>query len=153
MQINLLGIILVNTNMNATARCNDQIADLSQRLKVLSVESRLRMLLLLRQRNLCVGALACRLGLTQGAVSQHLKILRDAGLVTAERDGYYVHHRVGEQALAQLRRELDGMLERLETGRTSEDVADGTTSVQCKKKKEEACARRKRRASAERDVA
>jgi len=40
--------------------------------KVLGVEVRVRILQLLKDRVLCVGALAARLDVTQGAVSQHL---------------------------------------------------------------------------------
>jgi DNA-binding transcriptional ArsR family regulator len=46
-----------------------------------------------------VGAIAARLDVTQGAVSQHLRILRDAGLVTAEKRGYFVHYRLNEKRM------------------------------------------------------
>lgn len=129
---------------------DDRIAQVSQTLRILSVETRLRILALLRERNLCVGALACRLRLTQGAVSQHLKILRDAGLVIAERDGYYVHYKVDAQALAQLHQELDEALEWLQTEPAGEDAADQPRSEQWKRQQEETCARRKSTAGAER---
>jgi len=122
----------------------DQIERTCQTLRILSVETRLRMLLLLRESDLCVGALACRLGVTQGAVSQHLKVLRDAGLVTAEREGYYVHYRVDEEAVAQLQHELDRMLERIRRGRLSEGHGNETPDGHCSKRKESTCARRKR---------
>jgi DNA-binding transcriptional ArsR family regulator len=64
--------------------------------KILSVETRVQ---LLRDRALCVGALSARLDVTQGAVSQHLRILRDAHLVIAEKRGYYVHYRVNKKTL------------------------------------------------------
>jgi len=67
---------------------------------VLAVESRLRIIKLLRGGPLCVGALAARLDISQSAVSQHLRILRDAGLVAPERRGYFVHYRLNERALA-----------------------------------------------------
>lgn len=68
-------------------------------LKVLSVGTRIKILQLLKGRALCVNALASRLEVTQGAVSQHLRILRDAGLVIDEKHGYYVHYRLNEQVL------------------------------------------------------
>jgi hypothetical protein len=37
-------------------------------------------------------------------------VLRDAGLVTGERKGYYIHYRVNEDALARLLNLLDGLL-------------------------------------------
>ena len=74
----------------------DKLANL---LKVLSVGTRVRIIQLLKGRALCVNALACRLDVTQGAVSQHLRVLRDAGLVVAEKRGYHVHYRVNEESL------------------------------------------------------
>lgn len=50
-------------------------------LKALADENRIRILILLMSSDLCVGDLAGRLGICKPAVSQHLKILRRAGLV------------------------------------------------------------------------
>jgi len=80
-------------------------------LKVLSVESRVRILQLLKGRALCVGALAARLDVTQGAVSQHLRIMRDAGLVIDEKRGYFVHYRLNEKTLAAWREEIGKLLD------------------------------------------
>ncbi|MEW5801230.1 MAG: metalloregulator ArsR/SmtB family transcription factor [bacterium] len=69
--------------------------------KILSVDTRLRIIQLLKDRALCVGALSAQIGISQGAVSQHLRVLRDADLVVAERRGYYIHYRLNEEVLAQ----------------------------------------------------
>ncbi len=77
--------------------------------KVLSVETRVRIVQLLKRRSLCVNALAGRLGISAAAVSQHLRILRDANLVEADKRGYFVHYRLNSKALAkceELAREL-----------------------------------------------
>jgi ArsR family transcriptional regulator len=70
---------------------------------VLADPTRLKLLrLLLQQREmdaLCVNALAYHLGVTQPAVSQHLKLLKDAGLVKGEKRGYCVHYFVKKEAL------------------------------------------------------
>jgi DNA-binding transcriptional ArsR family regulator len=79
-------------------------------LKVLSADVRVRIVQLLKGRSLCVNALAARLDVTQGAVSQHLRVMRDAGLVVDERRGYYVHYRLDERALARWRKEIDALL-------------------------------------------
>jgi len=84
---------------------------LARILKVLSVEARLRIVQLLKGRALCVNALAARLGVTQGAVSQHLRVMRDAGLVIDERRGYFVHYRLNEQTLTTWRRTVDHLLD------------------------------------------
>lgn len=68
--------------------------------KVLSVETRVRIVVLLKGRSLCVNALARTLKITPAAVSQHLRVLRDAGVVVADKQGYFVHYRANEATLA-----------------------------------------------------
>jgi len=48
---------------------------------------------------LCVNALAGTLGITQSAVSQHLRILKSVGLVRGERQGCRIHYGINHQAL------------------------------------------------------
>ncbi|HLB74762.1 MAG TPA: metalloregulator ArsR/SmtB family transcription factor [Sedimentisphaerales bacterium] len=72
-------------------------SELARMCKVLSVETRVEILELVKDRAVCVGAIAARLDVTQGAVSQHLRILRDAGLVAAEKRGYFVHYRLNKK--------------------------------------------------------
>ena len=78
----------------------DQAQHIARICKVLSVETRVRMIELLKEHSLCVNALAEMLAITPAAVSQHLRILRDAEIVTAEKRGYYVHYRINEETLA-----------------------------------------------------
>ncbi|HUT58472.1 MAG TPA: metalloregulator ArsR/SmtB family transcription factor [Phycisphaerae bacterium] len=84
---------------------------LSRILKVLSVATRVRIVQLLKGRALCVNALAARLDVTQGAVSQHLRLMRDAGLVIDEKRGYYVHYRLNERTLAAWREAIGELLD------------------------------------------
>jgi DNA-binding transcriptional ArsR family regulator len=65
------------------------------------------MLRLLPDRELPVGELAERLGVSQPAASQHLKVLRDAGLVRGRVDGRRRLYRVDSEGLERLRSELD----------------------------------------------
>jgi ArsR family transcriptional regulator, arsenate/arsenite/antimonite-responsive transcriptional repressor len=69
--------------------------------KVLSAETRVRMIALLKNRSLCVNALARWMNITPAAVSQHLRVLRDAGIVSGEKKGYFVHYRVNNKKLAE----------------------------------------------------
>lgn len=78
--------------------------------KALSVDTRVRMVQLLKSRVLCVGALSAQLDVTQGAVSQHLRILRDADLVIPEKRGYYVHYRLNEKTLLKWKNTIDRFL-------------------------------------------
>lgn len=85
--------------------------ELARLLKVLSVETRVRIVQLLKGRALCVNALAARLDVTQGAVSQHLRVMRDAGLVIDEKRGYFVHYRLNEDTLAAWREQTEKLLD------------------------------------------
>ena len=48
---------------------------------------------------LCVNALAELHGVTQSAVSQHLRILKNLGLVKGERRGYHIHYKIDHEML------------------------------------------------------
>lgn len=78
--------------------------------KVLSVGTRVRMIDLLKRRSLCVNALARTLGVTAAAVSQHLRVLRDVDLVTAEKRGYYVHYRINNNGLSKWQKTANDLL-------------------------------------------
>ena len=97
--------ILVVTNIM------DRKADeLARILKVLSVGTRVRITQILKGRSLCVGAMSAQLDITQGAVSQHLSLMRNMGLVIDEKRGYYVHYRLNEETLAKWREQIDNLL-------------------------------------------
>lgn len=91
----------------------DEIEELANVFGALSDPTRLRLIRLLRDHHsmqgcpaecdgtgfLCVNALAHRLGVTQSAVSQHLRVLRLAGLVRGERHGHFVHYTLNREGL------------------------------------------------------
>ena len=62
----------------------------------------------LAERPYAVGELAGELPVTRPAVSQHLKVLKDAGLVLDRQAGKQRIYRVDPDGLAQLRAELEG---------------------------------------------
>jgi len=84
---------------------------LAEFFKTLSSDMRVRIVELLRERALCVGAISARLGITQGAVSQHLRILKQAGLVVPEKRGYFVHYRLNTEVLEELRKQIGDFLD------------------------------------------
>jgi len=59
-------------------------------MKALADENRLRILKLIERRPLCVCELQEVLGIVQSAVSRHLKILEDAGLIARRKAGVWV---------------------------------------------------------------
>ena len=76
----------------------------SEVFKVLGVETRIKIVELLKTRGpLGVNALAEALGVSPAAVSQHLKVLRHAGLVTPQRKGYWIPYSLNEESLESCR--------------------------------------------------
>jgi ArsR family transcriptional regulator, arsenate/arsenite/antimonite-responsive transcriptional repressor len=82
------------------------IEELLRYLKALADETRLRLLTLHLTQDLCVGALAHRMEISEAAVSQHLQVLRKAGLIKREKCGYWTHYSVVRDVLRQLTDEL-----------------------------------------------
>lgn len=76
--------------------------------KALADETRLRLVALLARQEwgsaLCVGRLAAELETTSSNVSQHLRVLKDLGLVHKERRGYRVHYFLDEEQVQTYRR-------------------------------------------------
>ena len=70
--------------------------------------TRLKLVKLLRNQHdpdaLCVNALAGLLGVTQSAISQHLRVLKAIGLVKGERRGLTIHYFINRDVLEQYRR-------------------------------------------------
>ena len=74
--------------------------------KVFSVETRIKIIELLKAGPLSVNAMADALGVTQSAVSQHLRVLKQAGLVTDERKGYHIFYSINKASLDKCQQEL-----------------------------------------------
>jgi DNA-binding transcriptional ArsR family regulator len=69
---------------------------------------RRRVLELVRDREIPAGELAAQFDVSRPAVSRHLRVLRDAGLVHERRDGRLRLYRADLTPLAELREWLDG---------------------------------------------
>lgn len=82
------------------------MTELVQVLKALSDVTRYKLIILLLKNDLCVRALSIRLSISESAVSQHLKILRDTGIVKGDKRGYYTHYYVDRQRLRQVAEEI-----------------------------------------------
>ena len=78
-------------------------------LKTIADDTRLKIVKLLLKHNYCVGALARRLKLTDAAISQHLKVLREAGLLIGKKCGYFMHYDVDRNQLRMLAAEFEGL--------------------------------------------
>jgi len=80
----------------------------SEIFKVLGVETRVKIIELIKAQGPS-GAkdIAATIGITTAAVSQHLKILKQAGLVRSERKGYWIPYSIDEKAMENCRQILN----------------------------------------------
>ena len=64
--------------------------DLVKVFKALSDETRLKILLIISKRTICQKGISRHLGISESAVSQHIKVLKESGIVTGIKQGYSV---------------------------------------------------------------
>ena len=77
-------------------------------LKALAHPTRLQIIELIREKGPCVKAMEETIGVAQPNISQHLSLLRNIGIVEAEREGHQVCYRIKNQTVLKL---LDAMVE------------------------------------------
>jgi DNA-binding transcriptional ArsR family regulator len=97
---------------------------IDQPLRALAEPRRRDILALVRDRELAAGDIATRFSVTRPAISQHLRVLRDAGLITERRAGTRRLYRARPEGAAELRAWLDAFwddgLARLKTAAEEE---------------------------------
>ena len=86
--------------MNLTTLDADQ---LRHRFQAVAEETRFRIVQLLTDGERCVCELQEELGAAQSRLSFHLKKLKEAGVVSARRDGRWVHYSLVPEALEEMR--------------------------------------------------
>jgi DNA-binding transcriptional ArsR family regulator len=91
-------------------------------LDALGDRTRRRIFVRLRNRPCLAGELARGMGVTRSAVSQHLRVLRTAGLVVVSAEGTRRRYQVDPQGIERLRRWLDGFWD--ETLNAFKDAAE-----------------------------
>ena len=86
----------------------DEVYELAEMFRLMSDPSRLRIILTCLTDQVSVGDMASRLGLTPSLVSHHLRLLRAARLLQAERQGRQVFYQVTDE---HVRRMLGNMVD------------------------------------------
>lgn len=76
---------------------DDQVVELAEMFRLMSDPTRLRIILACLDSPAAVGEIADRLGISASLVSHHLRLLRAARLLGAERRGRQVFYVVGDQ--------------------------------------------------------
>jgi DNA-binding transcriptional ArsR family regulator len=77
-------------------------------LRAIAETRRRRILTLVRDREMSAGEIAAHFDVTRPAVSQHLAVLREAGLVSERREGTRRLYRARPEGLAEIRSFLEG---------------------------------------------
>lgn len=100
--------------------------------EALSSQVRRKILAYLAHADLTAGEIAARFEISKPAVSQHLSILENAGLVTSEKKGQFVHYSLAEAHLANT---LNGYLH--EVCPVSKPLKAESAAIAAKRKGEE----------------
>ncbi|MGE5654492.1 MAG: ArsR/SmtB family transcription factor [Bacillota bacterium] len=70
-------------------------------MKALGQPTRLKIIMLLASREQCVCELERIIGISQPAISQHMRVLKAAGLVKERRDGQWTYYRLDQENLGE----------------------------------------------------
>ena len=73
--------------------------EVEKMLKALAEPMRFRIYNHLLERKHCVRSLSKKLEVTESAISQHLKVMREAGLIYGEKYGYHTHYLPTQEAI------------------------------------------------------
>lgn len=73
--------------------------DMTEKFKALAHPARLKIMATLMERKCCVGEMQRCLSLSQPNVSQHLKILRKAGIVVGRRDKNRICYEINDNRI------------------------------------------------------
>jgi DNA-binding transcriptional ArsR family regulator len=80
-------------------------------LRAIAEPRRRQILRLVRDAEMSAGEIASHFDVTRSAVSQHLRVLKDAGLLLERRNGTRRIYRIRPEGLAELRGFIDGLWE------------------------------------------
>ena len=77
--------------------------DLVKVFKALSNETRLKILLIISKRTICQKGISRHLGISESAVSQHIKVLKESGIVTGIKQGYSVIYVINDDCFKEVK--------------------------------------------------
>lgn len=86
--------------------------------KALSDQNRVRAIMALKGRELCVCQIIALLGLAPSTVSKHMSILRNAKLVESRKAGLWMHYRLPDRPSPQIRKAIAWVCGSLENNET-----------------------------------
>ena len=71
-------------------------------LKALANDTRLEIVRMLLGKAMCIHALARHFHVSEPTICVHVRVLKEAGLVSGERKGYFVHYRANREVIREL---------------------------------------------------
>src|SRR5689334_24070511 len=98
----------------ATSKTHTAVDEVETLFKALADKTRLRILALLGNNEVCVCHIHDSLGLPQPTVSRHLAYLRKSGLVAARRDGVWMHYQLSQSLSPVVRRVVAAAVDALQ---------------------------------------
>ena len=107
--------------------------------KAIGDETRLKILILLSTKNICAKGIARHLEISEAAVSQHIKVLKEANLIIAYKNGYYVMYELNNEVLEESKNFLDILIHK------DVDLISDFSTARCKQgcKTMKGCCRKK----------
>lgn len=100
-------------------------------LKALGEPMRFKIFSCLLERKHCVRSLSKKLGITESAISQHLKVMREADMIYGEKYGHHTHYLPKQEI-------LDGLVELFKAMQQQSVTLDRDMTVcQCEYREEE----------------
>lgn len=108
--------------MQKGSRPNEQNAQVEAMLHALGDPTRYAIVQLLLDRHHCARSLAMTLGISESAVSQHMGVLKECGLVTSFRHGYHLHYVLSDEAVHTMVEQLQGWLARMAVIQSCHDL-------------------------------
>ena len=105
--------------------------ELDRMLKALGEPMRFKIYQAILERKHCIRSLSKKFGKSESAISQHMKVMKDAGLVYGEKYGYHTHYLPSQDA-------IDFLTAQFEQMRAASLIVDRNMTVcQCKYRREE----------------
>lgn len=70
--------------------------------KALADENRIKILKIISMKNICAKGIAKHINVTEAAVSQHIKILKESGLIEGYKRGYHIVYKINMKSLNEI---------------------------------------------------
>lgn len=110
--------------------------------KALGDETRLKILIILTNRRICAKGLAKHIHISEAAVSQHIKVLKEAGIIVGVKKGYYIHYELQKDILLDLVHFIEQMSQTpvIMNCKMDMDIPNGCRAL-CKSNRNRCCER------------